>query len=73
MFTDKISSSAKKSKPSIEFKLPSTSSETTSVSSSFDSSDSNLSLEEILKQEGVHFRISSGYRGKGSLRNGLTK
>lgn len=77
MFTDKTSSSAQKSKPSIEFKLPSTpkSSETsTSVSSSsFDSSDSNLSLEEILKQEGVHFRISSGYRGKGSLRNGLTK
>lgn len=72
MFTDKTSSS---SKPSIEFKLPSTpkSSEFISVSSSFDSSDSNLSLEEILKQEGVHFRISSGYRGKGSLRNGLTK
>lgn len=51
---------------------------TTSVSRSssktkFNSSDANLSLPEILKQEGVHFRISSGYRGKGSLRNGLTK
>ena len=35
--------------------------------------DPELSFEELLKQEGVHFRITSGYRGKGSFRNGLTK
>ena len=35
--------------------------------------DPGLSFEELLKQEGVHFRITSGYRGKGSFRNGLTK
>lgn len=46
---------------------------TASSKSSFDTGDANLSLEEILTQEGVHYRITSGYRGKGSLRNGLTK
>lgn len=43
------------------------------ASQTFDAGDANLSLEEILTQEGVHYRITSGYRGKGSLRNGLTK
>ena len=43
------------------------------ASQTFDARDANLSLEEILTQEGVHYRITSGYRGKGSLRNGLTK
>lgn len=49
------------------------SSETSKPSQTFDSGDADLSLEKILTQEGVHYKITSGYRGKGNLRGGLTK
>ena len=50
------------------------SSTNTSYSNSRSSkSDIDLSLPEILKEEGVHFKITSGYRGSNSFRGGKTK
>ena len=46
---------------------------TTSTKQIINDNDKDLSLPEILKQEGVHFRISSGYRDKNSFRGGKTK
>lgn len=34
--------------------------------------DAGISLEELIKQENLPIRITSGYRGKGSLRGGKT-
>ena len=35
--------------------------------------DTNISFEELIKQENLPVKITSGFRGKGDFRNGLTK
>lgn len=77
-FLEVSSSSTEPSKESkLIFEIPKSSTVTpsseTKSSQTFDSGDADLSLEEILTQEGVHYKITSGYRGKGDLRGGLTK
>lgn len=77
-FLEVSNSSKESSAESSTFEIPKSSiitpsSEVSKSSQSFDSRDADLSLEEILTQEGVHYKVTSGYRGKGSLRGGLTK
>ena len=52
----------------LQFRIP----DQKQSSQHFSSEDVNLSFEELLKQEGVHFRISSGYRKGAKTKQGRT-